>query len=59
MSEQEIRTFHPSSLGYLQVCPRFVNDETRDDTASKRGTMLHERNTLADNVVRYSRPQSR
>lgn len=42
MSEQEIRTFHPSSLGYLQVCPRFVNDETRDDTASKRGTMLHE-----------------
>ncbi len=37
----EIRTFHPSSLGYLQVCPRFKNDETRDNSFAERGTRLH------------------
>jgi hypothetical protein len=37
----EVRTFHPSSLGYLQVCPRFKNDETRDDSFAVRGTKLH------------------
>ena len=37
----EIRTFHPSSLGYLQVCPRFKNDETRDNSFAERGTQLH------------------
>ncbi len=37
----DVRTFHPSSLGYLQVCPRFKNDETRDDSFAKRGTKLH------------------
>jgi len=38
---EEVRTFHPSSLGYLQVCPRFKNDETRDDSFAVRGTKLH------------------
>ena len=33
--------FHPSSLGYLQVCPRFKNDETRDNSFAERGTKLH------------------
>ena len=36
-----MRTFHPSSLGYLQVCPRFKNDETRDNSFAERGTKLH------------------
>ena len=38
---EEVRTFHPSSLGYLQVCPRFKNDETRDNSFAERGTQLH------------------
>lgn len=37
----EIQTFHPSNLGYLQVCPQFRNDETRDDSFAVRGQTLH------------------
>ena len=37
----EVKTFHPSSLGYLQVCPRFKDDKTRDDSFAVRGTRLH------------------
>ncbi len=42
MEKTEKKVFHPSGLGYLQVCPLFKNDETRDDSAAVRGTKLHE-----------------
>lgn len=40
-TKESVREFHPSSLGYLQVCPRFTKDDTRDDSYAVRGTKLH------------------
>jgi len=48
MANEQHAQYSPSSLELLELCPCYVSDRSRDDSAAKDGTRLHEAVELED-----------